>query len=74
MSRILPVKFSMSYKISFSTNIRGHIYKSVWKPEKDEKLNCHKNDRDEASIYGNHAIGALLISWSCTYRMFDFSG
>ena len=24
MSQILPVKFLMSYKISFSTNVRGH--------------------------------------------------
>ena len=51
MSRILPVKFSMSYKISFSTNIRGHhVYKSMWKPEKGD-------NRDEASMYDNHAIG-----------------
>ena len=59
MSRILPVKFSMSYKISFSKNIRVHHgCKYVWKPENSEKLDCHKGDRDEASIYGNHAIGA----------------
>ena len=29
----------------------------MWKPEKGEKLNCHKNNRDEASMYDNHAIG-----------------
>ena len=51
MSQILPVKFLMSYKISFSTNIRGHhVYKSMWKPE-NHKENCYKY-----SIYGNHAI------------------
>ena len=50
MSRILPVKFSMSYKISFSKNIRVHHgCKYVWKPENGEKLDCHK---------GNHAVGA----------------
>ena len=55
MSRILPVKFSMSYKISFSTNIHRHnVYKSGWKAEKGEKLDCRKDDRDEASKFDNH--------------------
>ena len=58
MSRTLPVEFSMSYQISFSTNIHEHhVYKSVWKLEKGKKLNWHNNDRDEASMYDNHAIG-----------------
>ena len=48
----------MSYQISFSTNIHGHhVYKSVWNLEKGKKLNWHNNDRDEASMYDNHAIG-----------------
>ena len=51
MSRILPLKFSMPYRISFSTNIRGHhVYKSVCDPEKSEKLERHKDDRDESSM------------------------
>ena len=58
MSRILPLKFSMPYRIRFFTNIRGHhVYKSLCKPEKSEKLECHKDDRDEASMYDNHATG-----------------
>ena len=57
MSRILPVKFLMSYKKSFSTNLRGyHAYKSV-ETGKRETLDCHKDGRDEASMYENHAIG-----------------
>ena len=55
MSRIIPVKFLMSYKIRFSINIRGHhVYKSVWKPEEDKKLDCYK---DEGSMYDSYAIG-----------------
>ena len=58
MSRILPLKFSIPYRISFSTNIRGHhVYKSVCDPEKSEKLERHKDDRDESSMYDNHATG-----------------
>ena len=57
MSRILPPKFSMSYETSFFTNIRGHhVCKSAW-PENSEKLDCHKGDRDEASMHDNHVIG-----------------
>ena len=52
------IKFSMSYKIRFSTNIRGHhVYKSAWKPEKGKELDWHKDNRDEASMYDNHATG-----------------
>ena len=29
----------------------------MWKPKKGKKLDCHKNDLYEASIYDNHAIG-----------------
>ena len=48
----------MSYQTSFSTNICGHyVYKSVWKSEKGEKLDCHEDDHDEAFMYENHATG-----------------
>ena len=29
----------------------------MWKPEKDEKLDCHKGDLDEASMYDTDTIG-----------------
>ena len=47
-----------SYKIIFSTHTRGHVYKSVWKPEKGEKIDCHKDNCEDASMYDNHGIGA----------------
>ena len=31
------------------------------KPEKGEKLDCHKYDRDEASMYRNHAIAVYTL-------------
>ena len=58
MSTILPVNVSISYRVCFSTNIRGHhVYKSIWKPEKGVRLDCRKDDRAEASEYDKHAIG-----------------
>ena len=67
----MPVKISRSYKIGFPTNIREHhVYKSVWKAKKGERLDCHKDDRDEASMY-DHVIGVYKIEKDSTlvYRV-----
>ena len=47
-----------AYKIDFSTVIRGHhIYKTVWTPFKGEILICRKDNREEAKLHDEHAIG-----------------
>ena len=44
--------------LSSSTNIRGYqVYIPVWNTEKGDKLHCHKDDRDDVSVYDNHVIG-----------------
>ena len=30
---------------------------SVWKPENSEKMDCRKDDRNEAFMHDNHANG-----------------
>ena len=61
MPQILPVKFSMSYKMSFhrhSWTSCLQIYVEVVKWQKiRSRYKCHKDDHDESSMYGNHAIG-----------------
>ena len=42
----------------------------VWMPKKCKKIDCHKDDRDQASMYHNHVIAIykqekkILIGWS----------
>ena len=58
MARLQPVSFEMSYRVEFSTNIRGHhVYKTSWTPEIGEELLCLKDNRSEALEYDKHAIG-----------------
>ena len=66
----MPEKFLMSYKIRFSTNIRGHHEYITVKLEKSEKLDCHKDDRDEVSVYDNHAIGVYKQEKSTLVDLF----
>ena len=33
------------------------FYKSVWEPEKCEKIDCHKEDCDETCMYDSHVFG-----------------
>ena len=48
----------MFYQVKFTTNIREHhVYKDIGTPVKGEKLDCHKNDRNEIRDYDKHAIG-----------------
>ena len=49
MARALPVEFKMNFKVEYETVIRGHhVYKCVWTPVMDEKLECNKDTRAEA--------------------------
>ena len=48
----------LQYDIDFESVVRGHhIYKTVWKPEIGERLVCEKDDRREAALYDENAIG-----------------
>ena len=52
------VHWNYAYVIDFPTVIRGHrIYKTDWTPAKGEILICQKDDREEAKLYDEHAIG-----------------
>ena len=52
-------EWRLQYDIDFESVVRGHhIYKTVWKPEIGERLVCKKDDRKEAALYDENAIGA----------------
>ena len=49
MSRTAIVNFETVCKIEYTCGIRGHhIYKTNWAPVINEKLNCKKDNREEA--------------------------
>ena len=51
-------EWRLQYDIDFESVVRGHhIYKTVWKPEIGERLVCKKDDRKEAALYDENAIG-----------------
>ena len=51
-------EWRLQYDIDFESVVRGHlIYKTVWKPEVGERLVCKKEDRKEAALYDENAIG-----------------
>ena len=46
------------YKIDFTCAIRGHhVYKTTWTPVLNEKLDCKKDNREEALSHDKHSIG-----------------
>ena len=48
----------MMYKIDFTCGIRGHhVYKTNWTPVLNEKLDCKKDNREEALGHNKHSIG-----------------
>ena len=48
----------MMYKIDFTCAIRGHhVYKTTWTPVLNEKLDCKKDNREEAPSHDKHSIG-----------------
>ena len=63
MARALPVEFKMNFKVEYETVIRGHhVYKCVWTPVMDEKLECNKDTRAEAKEHDENAIGVYRIT------------
>ena len=63
MARALPVEFKMNFKVEYETVIRGHrVYKCVWTPVIDEKLECNKDTRAEAKEHDKNAIGVYRIT------------
>ena len=50
----------MVHKTEFTCDIRGdHVYKTKWTPVFNEKLNCKKNNREEALSYDEHSVGVF---------------
>ena len=63
MARALPVEFKMNFKVEYETVIRGyHVYKCVWTPVMDEKLEGNKDTRVEAKEHDENAIGLYRIT------------
>ena len=51
-------EWRLQHDKDFESVVRGHhIYTTVWKPEVGERLFCKKDDRKEASLYDENAIG-----------------
>ena len=58
MSRRTIINFDMMYKIDFTCGIRGHhVYNTNWTPVLSEKLDCKKDNREEALGHNKHSIG-----------------
>ena len=58
MSGVTIINFKMLYKIEFTCAVRGHhVYKTSWTPVLNEKLNCKKDNQEEALSHGKHSIG-----------------
>ena len=61
MARLQAVEFRKCFRLDFATVARGHhIYKKVWKPVVGETLLCHHDEREEAKLYNDYAIGIYL--------------
>ena len=53
----------MNFKVEYETVIRGHhVYKCVWTPVMDEKLECNKDTRAKAKEHDKNAIGVYRIT------------
>lgn len=53
----------MNFKVDFETVIRGHhVYKRVWTPVIDEKVECNKDTRVEVIEHDENAIGVYRVT------------
>ena len=60
MSRTVIVNFEMFYKVEFTCSIKGHhVYKTSWTPVLNEKLECKKDNREEALSHAKHSVGVF---------------
>ena len=60
MSQTAIVNFEIFYKIKFTCAIRGdHVYKTSWTPVLKEKLECKKDNREEALSHDKHLVGVF---------------
>ena len=60
MSRTEIIKYEMLYKIEFTCGVRGHhVYKTTWTPVLNEKLDCKKDNREEALSHDKHSVGVF---------------
>ena len=60
MSRTAIVNFEMLYKVEFICAIRGHhVCKTSWTPVLNEKLECKKDNREEALSHDKHSVGVF---------------
>ena len=60
ISQTVIVNFEMVLEIEFMCGIRGHhVYKRNWIPVLNEKLNCKKDNREEALSYDKHSVGVF---------------
>ena len=55
MSQTEIINCEMLYKIEFMCGVRGHhVYKTTWTPVLNEKLDCKKDNREEALSHDKH--------------------
>ena len=60
MSQTAIVNFKKVCKNEFTCGIRGHhVYKRNWTLVLNEKLNCKKDNREEALSYDKHSVGVF---------------
>ena len=60
MSRTEIINYEMLYKIEFTCGVRGHhVYKTTWTPVLNEKLDCKKDNREEALSHDKHSVGVF---------------
>ena len=60
MSRIAIVNFEIVYKTEFTCGMRGHhVYKANWTHVLNVKLNCEKDNHEEAVSYDRHSVGVF---------------
>ena len=60
MSRTEIINYEMLYKIEFMCSVRGHhVYKTTWTPVLNEKLDCKKDNREEALSHDKHSVRAF---------------
>ena len=53
----------MNFKVEYETVIRGHhVYKCVWTPLMNEKLECNKDTRAKAKEHDENAIGVYRVT------------
>ena len=52
--------YSHALRIQFTCAIRGHhVYKASWTPVLNEKIECQKDNREEALSHDKHSVGVF---------------